>query len=90
MSVAGGGAGDLPRPALNAQPTLPLPKAAIPIARKADTAQITERKQWNTSNLGLRLGADASAAASASILVSPLICVIDRYVSPFYHASTPI
>lgn len=34
--------------------------------------------KWNTSNLGMRLGADAGSAASASILVAPIICVIDR------------
>jgi hypothetical protein len=37
--------------------------------------------RWNTTNLGLRLGADASCAATASILVAPIICVIDRYAA---------
>lgn len=36
--------------------------------------------RWNTENLGLRLGADASSAAGASILVAPAICVIDRSI----------
>lgn len=35
---------------------------------------------WNTSGLGLRIGADAASAATASALVAPIICVIDRYV----------
>lgn len=36
--------------------------------------------QWNTTNLGWRLGADLTSAASASAMVAPVICVIDRYV----------
>ncbi len=36
--------------------------------------------QWNTASLGLRLGADLTSAASASALIAPVICVIDRYV----------
>ena len=34
--------------------------------------------RWNTTNLGLRFGVDASSAAAASALVAPIICVIDR------------
>ncbi|OAG43873.1 hypothetical protein AYO21_01725 [Fonsecaea monophora] len=34
--------------------------------------------QWNTRNLGLRLGADVTSAASASVLIAPIITVIDR------------
>ncbi|GAM88229.1 hypothetical protein ANO11243_062600 [Dothideomycetidae sp. 11243] len=37
-------------------------------------------KKYNTSNLGLRLGADASAALSAGALVAPLITMIDRAI----------
>lgn len=33
---------------------------------------------WNTRNLGLRLGADFTAAAAASSLVAPIITIIDR------------
>ncbi|ETN47234.1 uncharacterized protein HMPREF1541_01426 [Cyphellophora europaea CBS 101466] len=36
--------------------------------------------EWNTNSLGSRLGADAASAASASILVAPVICVIDRSI----------
>ena len=35
---------------------------------------------WNTRNLGLRLGADFTAAAAAGSLVAPIITIIDRYV----------
>ncbi|KAJ9669787.1 hypothetical protein H2201_000172 [Coniosporium apollinis] len=35
-------------------------------------------KTWNTRNLGLRLGADFAAAASAGVLVAPIITAIDR------------
>ena len=36
------------------------------------------KRPWNTKNLGLRLGADAAAAASAAALVAPVISIIDR------------
>jgi hypothetical protein len=35
-------------------------------------------KTWNTRGLHLRLGADAVAAASAGVLVAPIITIIDR------------
>lgn len=35
---------------------------------------------WNTTNLGLRLAADGAAAATAGVLVAPIITVIDKYV----------
>lgn len=34
--------------------------------------------RWNTHNLGLRAGADATSAAAAGFLVAPLVCTIDR------------
>jgi len=36
------------------------------------------QQKWNTKNLGLRLGADATSAASAAALVAPIISIIDR------------
>jgi hypothetical protein len=36
------------------------------------------RRKWNTESLGLRLGADAVAAACAAGLVAPVISIIDR------------
>ena len=35
-------------------------------------------RKWNTKNLGWRLGADAISAASAAVLVAPIISIIDR------------
>lgn len=35
-------------------------------------------KAWNTKGLPWRLGADATAAASAGVLVAPIITIIDR------------
>lgn len=43
----------------------------------------TKNKSWNTRNLGLRIAADGAAAATAGVLVAPLITMIDRYVSAF-------
>ncbi|KAK0641711.1 hypothetical protein B0T16DRAFT_431422 [Cercophora newfieldiana] len=36
--------------------------------------------QWNTKNLSWRLGADAVSAASAAVLVAPIISIIDRSI----------
>ncbi|TID20516.1 hypothetical protein E2P81_ATG05153 [Venturia nashicola] len=38
----------------------------------------TQPKGWNTRHLGLRIGTDALAAASAGVLVAPIITIIDR------------
>ena len=38
----------------------------------------TDGKAWNTRALPLRLGSDAIAAASAGVLVAPIITIIDR------------
>jgi hypothetical protein len=40
----------------------------------------SESSKWNTHNLHLRLAADAVSAASAAVLVAPLIASIDKYV----------
>lgn len=54
-------------------------------------AAINEKKNeariWNTKNLSMRLGVDTIAAASAAVLVAPLISVIDRYVHPHQYLS---
>lgn len=42
---------------------------------KTDTVQ-----SWNTQNLGLRLSADAASAATASVLVAPIITLIDQSI----------
>ncbi|KAK7427483.1 hypothetical protein QQZ08_006089, partial [Neonectria magnoliae] len=33
---------------------------------------------WNTKNLALRLGVDATSAACATAMIAPLIAMIDR------------
>jgi hypothetical protein len=38
-------------------------------------------RTWNTRNLGLRVGTDLIAAASAGVLVAPIITIIDRCVN---------
>jgi hypothetical protein len=37
-----------------------------------------EKGKWNTKHLGLRLCADFAGAASAALLVAPIITVIDK------------
>lgn len=52
--------------------------AKLPIPTpKIDMAAKLERK-WNTKNLGLRLGVDAVAAASAAALIAPVVSIIDK------------
>ena len=38
------------------------------------------KKEWNTTNIGQRLGVDVACAATAGGLVAPVICMIDKYV----------
>ncbi|KAI0116891.1 hypothetical protein F4814DRAFT_414331 [Daldinia grandis] len=38
------------------------------------------QQRWNTTNLGLRLGADLTSAACAASMVAPLISIIDRSI----------
>ena len=44
----------------------------------ASMTKYLETKRWNTSKLGLRIGADAVAAGAAGILVAPIITMIDK------------
>ncbi|KAM0275712.1 hypothetical protein ACHAQH_007472 [Verticillium albo-atrum] len=43
-------------------------------------ARIERERIWNTKNLGLRLGSDLLAAASAAAMVAPVISIIDRSI----------
>lgn len=45
----------------------------------AAAAGMDSTRTWNTKNLGLRLAADGAAAASAGVLVAPIITIIDKY-----------
>ncbi|KAH9888155.1 hypothetical protein F4778DRAFT_785977 [Xylariomycetidae sp. FL2044] len=58
-----------------ATPSIPVPRKE---AVKMSTTQV--QRQWNTKNLGLRLGADLTSAACAASMVAPLISIIDRSV----------
>lgn len=65
--------------------SIPKPRMPLPTMPKV-LAEPKKEKQWNTSNLGLRLGADVTSAASAAALIAPIITVIDRYVVRFWQA----
>jgi len=43
-----------------------------------DSMKDDSRKAWNTRALGWRVGADFASAASAGVLVAPIITTIDR------------
>lgn len=69
-----------PQLPLDAVKSPPLPTRPVPIA--APKTPNMDKSQWNTKKLGLRLGADALSAASAAVLVAPIISIIDRLDSP--------
>jgi len=48
----------------------------IPGVRVAEKEK--EARAWNTRNIGWRVGTDVIAAASAGVLVAPVITIIDR------------
>lgn len=58
----------------------------LSLLRKTSTSQMPPKtpertsmpREWNTSKLGLRVGADALAAGTAGALVAPLITMIDK------------
>jgi len=60
-----------------AHPAVPPPPAAI-VTMDKPAAGDKPATKWNTKNLALRLGADAVSAASAAVLVAPIISIIDR------------
>lgn len=54
-------------------------EAPAPVAAtNAPSVLLGKNRQWNTNNLGLRLCADGAAAATAGVLVAPVITMIDR------------
>ena len=55
-------------------------RSAAAVATPQAAMAKSKTTQWNTKNLGLRLGADLVSAASAAVLVAPIISIIDRYV----------
>lgn len=64
-----------------AEPSHLISAASIPVPKVSDGRLTADAVQgWNTSNIGLRLGADATSAATASVLVAPVITIIDRAI----------
>lgn len=77
-SELGGSAFAVPTPRLAA--SLPMP---VPVPVKATSTMTTsvkdlEKRNWNTSGLGLRIASDAASAGSAAVLIAPIITAIDR------------
>lgn len=58
-------------PQLKLESPLPSSTAEMPLNPKRET-------EWNTKNLGLRLGADVVSGLTAASLVAPLISIIDK------------
>ncbi|KAK3400023.1 hypothetical protein B0T20DRAFT_468320 [Sordaria brevicollis] len=52
--------------------------------------ETTTTSKWNTKNLGLRLGADLVSAASAAVLVAPVISIIDRSIMENASGAAPL
>ncbi|KAL1302004.1 hypothetical protein AAFC00_002456 [Neodothiora populina] len=64
-------------------PAASLEKAGSAVAARVDDIKNVEKEkesQWNTRNLGSRLGADAAAAVTAGVLVAPVITMIDKAI----------
>ena len=77
MYEPGRGGKESTQPVKIAENILPSPEKLLPAA-VGEGSQTNTTRRWNTTNLGLRLAADAGSAATASALVAPVICVIDR------------
>ncbi|KAI0433613.1 hypothetical protein F5Y09DRAFT_52445 [Xylaria sp. FL1042] len=62
--------------------TEPVAAPGLPATAKQQAVEIPSKlsQQWNTKNLGLRLGADAVSAACAASLIAPVISIIDRSI----------
>ncbi|EXJ68990.1 uncharacterized protein A1O5_07925 [Cladophialophora psammophila CBS 110553] len=59
--------------------SIPKPQIHLPSVRNVSVEQ-KNPVRWNTADLGLRLGADLTSAASASALIAPIITIIDRSI----------
>jgi hypothetical protein len=75
----------IPAPGLpiDADLLVPVPTTQQPVKMPPELSQ-----QWNTKNLGLRLGADIASAASAASMIAPVISIIDRYVGSYIPLAT--
>ncbi|KAI1156754.1 hypothetical protein F4825DRAFT_446226 [Nemania diffusa] len=62
---------------VDANPPVPVPN---PTTKRPVETHSEPSQQWNTRNLGFRLGADAASAACAASMIAPLISIIDRSI----------
>jgi hypothetical protein len=73
---------DTPVAANIPKPKLPLPLPSASSANRdgpnASKEKVVAKRDWNTSKLGLRVGADALSAGAAGALVAPIITMIDK------------
>lgn len=54
------------------------PKGAVENVASGLGLNTADAKQWNTHNLGRRLGVDTMCAAAAGGLVAPVITIVDK------------
>ena len=47
----------------------------------------SEKRDWNTKNLGRRIVTDAACAATAGGMVAPVIMTVDKYVMLLYRVA---
>ncbi|KAF9874648.1 hypothetical protein CkaCkLH20_07785 [Colletotrichum karsti] len=64
-------------PDLTIKPPNPL---ALATSKKVEMEAKMRETKWNTTNLGMRLGADFISAACAGTLVAPIVSIIDRSI----------
>jgi hypothetical protein len=74
---------DTPVAANIPKPKLPLPLPSASSANRdgssaSNSGEVVAKRNWNTSKLGLRIGADALSAGAAGVLVAPIITMIDK------------
>ncbi|KAF1344123.1 hypothetical protein BDV97DRAFT_373664 [Delphinella strobiligena] len=55
------------------------PKTQVPVVG-GGIEKSGDSRTWNTRNIGLRLAADGAAAATAGVLVAPVITMIDKAI----------
>jgi hypothetical protein len=70
-----------PIPAAIPKPSLPLPVLPSTNPKSDPTMKdtpVVAKRDWNTSQLGLRIGVDAVSAGAAGTLVAPIIAMIDK------------
>lgn len=66
-------------------PPTPTPAPKLNLAPMPSTSTVglpaktlKSKSEWNTKNLGMRLGADFVSAATAASMVAPVISIVDR------------